>query len=439
MEKLYIENFGGITKAEIELNKMNVFIGPQASGKSICAKLFYFFKKIPVFLFQEVVSKKQISINLWNNEYLAYFKEIFPPHTFPKNHFTIKYTIQNEYFEIIGSKKGLQVNYSSFYTNVIDWINKLIVKILDEKKQGDNTRFSVLNSEFSITNLPNLLHKWMQEKVGGFVSVNQLFIPSGRSFLAVYNKNLPMLVNSNQLIADKLFLEFSAHYNLLKNRISFNGGEKSLLDVTVESRLQMFPQVKNIYKSILSSEYVNENDVDYLVHSDGRKVDVTFASSGQQESLPLILMLVSNLDFPRAKSLMEIKENTMYIEEPEAHLFPSAQKTVVELIASVFNSNGDDTQFVITTHSPYVITSFDNLMQAGELSKTLNEEKKQELYNIVPKEQIIIPDKVNAYVFDNGTCKSIIDTETKLIVADALDNVSTDIAIQFDKLLDLED
>ncbi len=28
---------------------------------------------------------------------------------------------------------------------------------------------------------------------------------------------------------------------------------------------------------------------------------------------------------------------TVYIEEPEAHLFPSAQRSVIELIATVFN------------------------------------------------------------------------------------------------------
>lgn len=39
MEKLIIKNFGPIREAEIELKKINIFIGPQGSGKSVIAKI----------------------------------------------------------------------------------------------------------------------------------------------------------------------------------------------------------------------------------------------------------------------------------------------------------------------------------------------------------------------------------------------------------------
>ena len=45
-ETLHIQNFAGITDATISLSRMNVFIGPQASGKSVCAKLIDFYGKI---------------------------------------------------------------------------------------------------------------------------------------------------------------------------------------------------------------------------------------------------------------------------------------------------------------------------------------------------------------------------------------------------------
>ena len=45
-EKIEIKNFAGIGHWEIELNAINIWIGPQASGKSITAKLFYFFKSV---------------------------------------------------------------------------------------------------------------------------------------------------------------------------------------------------------------------------------------------------------------------------------------------------------------------------------------------------------------------------------------------------------
>ena len=45
-EKISIKNFGGMTSLEVELRQINIFIGPQASGKSITVKLLFFFKNI---------------------------------------------------------------------------------------------------------------------------------------------------------------------------------------------------------------------------------------------------------------------------------------------------------------------------------------------------------------------------------------------------------
>jgi predicted ATPase len=43
-ERLIIRNFAGIMNIKVEIKKINIIIGPQASGKSVCAKLLFFFK-----------------------------------------------------------------------------------------------------------------------------------------------------------------------------------------------------------------------------------------------------------------------------------------------------------------------------------------------------------------------------------------------------------
>jgi predicted ATPase len=40
MTSIKIRNIGPIAKAEFDLNKVNVFMGPQSSGKSTIAKIF---------------------------------------------------------------------------------------------------------------------------------------------------------------------------------------------------------------------------------------------------------------------------------------------------------------------------------------------------------------------------------------------------------------
>jgi len=47
-EKLIVKNFGPIKEAELELGKVTVFIGEQASGKSVLAKLVAISKMINV-------------------------------------------------------------------------------------------------------------------------------------------------------------------------------------------------------------------------------------------------------------------------------------------------------------------------------------------------------------------------------------------------------
>ncbi|MGV2389174.1 MAG UNVERIFIED_CONTAM: hypothetical protein LVR29_15750 [Microcystis novacekii LVE1205-3] len=51
-------------------------------------------------------------------------------------------------------------------------------------------------------------------------------------------------------------------------------------------------QIKLITEKILSGSYGREKDQDWLYHADGRKINLIDASSGQQEALPMLLILL---------------------------------------------------------------------------------------------------------------------------------------------------
>ena len=51
----------------------------------------------------------------------------------------------------------------------------------------------------------------------------------------------------------------------------------------------------------------------------------------------------------------------------QAHLFPIAQKDVVSLISLMLNST--DSKAIITTHSPYILTSLNILLYSDKVEK----------------------------------------------------------------------
>lgn len=46
MERLLASNFAGLKSVELEIRPVTGFVGPQASGKSVLAKLLYSFREI---------------------------------------------------------------------------------------------------------------------------------------------------------------------------------------------------------------------------------------------------------------------------------------------------------------------------------------------------------------------------------------------------------
>jgi hypothetical protein len=130
-----------------------------------------------------------------------------------------------------------------------------------------------------------------------------------------------------------------------------------------------------------------------------------------------------------------MRGRAVYIEEPEAHLFPTTQKLVVEFLARAFRARKSEMCLMITTHSPYILTSINNLLQAGKLYATLPAEAAERLQAIIPRAHCLPPGDVGFYLLQDGKASSIMDPETGLIDASAIDQVSNDIATQLDRLL----
>jgi len=133
---------------------------------------------------------------------------------------------------------------------------------------------------------------------------------------------------------------------------------------------------------------------------------------------------------------------SFFIEEPEAHLFPQSQQSIIEMITCIYNSsNKSKSNYIITTHSPYVLITLNLLAKAGiiyEKIKLNTSFKIEEMDKIIPDKYKIPPKHLIAYYIDSGTARNIINEETGLVNDELIDEISEISSVKFEELLELE-
>ncbi|TGE22250.1 hypothetical protein E5K00_18560 [Hymenobacter aquaticus] len=421
VEKLIIQNFAGLN-LEIELGEITIFIGPQASGKSICARCIYWFKSF--------LSRLEISIN--NNEdkrkfdesCLRNFKEYFSSIVSTTREFHIHYQIGKLSIKLTQTNNKLKIIYSPLIQAAS---NKFRVRTNKIKNKYSSSKFRPNNilryqqvQEFTEARTAWAMEIW--SLADGNPIRNQAFVLAGRSiFSALQGSILTFL--SNNTLKDPLMRDFLREYEYARQ----------------DQPQPTNPLLKSIIplvESILKGQLLTQKDDNYLILSDGRKISLTDASSGQQEAFPLILFLLSYLDDSRNGFL---GPHMLYIEEPEAHIFPESQRVMAQLMTNIYNET-EDLKYIITTHSPYLLSSFNNLIYAHQLAERLQDQPNElkKLYKIVPKSQQVPLSDFRVYGLENGKAISLIDHELGLISASLLDSASDVTAEQFGDLMALD-
>lgn len=431
MEKIEIKDFAGIKDIKLEIRSINILIGPQASGKSTIAKLIYYFKN---FIFEIISAAKETKTAIEiKRDYTRKFKEFFPSSSWGNQNFKIIYYIDEKFIEISrkrtkSNRKSSEVilKYSDFYKKILDALRNFIKKYKQEIPDQESP-LMIYNLEI-YRNTTRQSLTYISEVLSKIAAFSQLYIPAGRSFFANLKSSTFTFLSKNNSI-DPFLVEFGTYYELAKSPT-----RRSLLSDQAKEQKLLFDEISTLNKRIICGKYLQKNGEDYLELEENRQISVANSSSGQQETLPIAVIL-GTLAFSNSK----VGGNSIYIEEPEAHIFPGAQRDIVELIATVYNAQKGNLQFFITTHSPYILTAFNNLLQAGILAVDASEEKIEKISAHVPKTRFINPQEVAVYSLKNGYCESIIDEETGLINTNIIDEVSNELAIQFDELLDLEE
>lgn len=186
----------------------------------------------------------------------------------------------------------------------------------------------------------------------------------------------------------------------------------------------LIKQALDLIKKVLRGTYRYSDGEEQIVLDNGKYVKINFSSSGQQESVWIFNLLFYYL--------LQTSQVLFIIEEPESHLFPESQKYMTELIALISNCKHE---IVLTTHSPYVLGTLNNLLYA----KNFTGKKLGKANKIIPDSFWIDDLKFDSWFVKNGSVENCMDEEIHMIQNEKIDEISKVINWEFDELLRLQD
>ncbi len=454
MEKITIKGFGPIKYAEIEVKKLLVLIGEQASGKSTIAKLIYFFKSIPKEFYNPLFDSSEILFDGVKNPNLKIKLKFLNFFGRPK---------QDEEFQIIyqyGDERHLEISSSSDSSKSnlsVELSTSLFHDLISDQIRDQLGILSKLGESAESETDPDRRNAFRFEQVSNWAKMGEminaifcikqdsnLFIIAGReptvsyqtAFESYLKESLRKVLGlstsqlGGQASDEILMLEFLEEVQRIKSIFQKYGGFGSLFElIPQDDTKNRFAEISERINSILKGTYSIDGVGEKLVHDNGF-VYLRDASSGQKESIRIIQDLVL--------TMVEKRMAFRVIEEPEAHLFPVAQKQLIELLVFLANAQSEN-QVIITTHSPYVLSTFNNLLFATRVVDK-NPSAEEEVAKVAPAPFRIDPATFAAYSLGNSFdaeepyCANIVDSELGMIQQNYLDTVSDLLGMEFDHL-----
>lgn len=419
--RITIHNLGPINDCTMDLEHFTVLTGKQASGKSTVAKAIYFFRTI-----KDDICEDILKYNLLGN---------------PSELTTvIRRTLRNKFLQMFGTSKAMSSDMRLRY----DYSDDTFVEIKLELKEDEdfiNPKYVFIKFSNNITDYicrrnknNNSERNEIQSELNDLFSddYNAVFIPAGRSLITLLTSQLNYLfatMDDDQ----KRSIDFCTQKyieRILKIRPLFNDGLDGLAELKsnmIKLDKKAVSMALNRISKVLKGRYVFANGEERLYLTDNhdntdRFVKINYTSSGQQETVWLFNILFH--------ILVTNSKSFIILEEPEAHLYPDAQKDISEILALMSNQS---CELLITTHSPYILGAVNNLIYANGVCRDCN----KTIINDLVDEKLHINNH-NAYFVDKGTIHSCIENSPeRLIINEVIDGASSDINELYDRLFDI--
>ncbi|MEQ8971177.1 MAG: AAA family ATPase [Coleofasciculus sp. C1-SOL-03] len=449
-QQLTIHRFSPIADVQIDLKDLLIFIGSQASGKSTVSKAIFFFKSLrddlTSYLYQCYIQhqfEEQITnfAKLSKQKFIKIYGSVLQ---FPEMELTYNYG--NGIEVIIRNSPDQRFTDIIFDDQFKQKFRELITRLrqLHDELQQKSLEFSSSRKISAIKAQEAALFETITDEVNRLFNDERdlLFLPAGRSLITTLSQQRYNIDMGDEFTSSELDSEADSLIKLdylMQNFINRIDNAKSLfnqisLDSFIKNKVsqsrkpdteQVIRLAQNLVNSILKGSYRYQKGTEWIDFGNDKSTLINFASSGQQEVVWIVLLILL--------LIIEQRQVFLVVEEPEAHLFPVAQKQIIDLIALLANQN--ENQVILTTHSPYILSSFNNLLYAYNLGA----DKSEKVEQVVDRHLWLDPHRLDAYILEEGAARSIIDSEMGLIESAEIDKASDIIIDTFNQLFELDD
>ena len=391
MQKVLIKNLGPIKNAEIYIKPFVVFVGRSGSGKSVVMRavsmLKWVYKKMQykAFLKNSKIKNNAIRFNLTRLKKDSMLDDFIKPDTY------IEFFDNNTSIIKIENLK-IKPNYKSITSK--NFINSKIVFLNDSRVAlpeilssagGRKAKFSYYTSD--------IIDNFYQAT--NYLDSNEFKIST---------LNIDLITRKKD--GYKQF--FIKKDNDIVKFDSSSSGEKNVSIIEL---------IANFYaKNYDFSESFTKNLIELITNN----IDI--------ENIENIKNYMKKSSFSNSLDI--------FIEEPEANLFPIDQKNMAYFLSS-FGECRNKPNVIFSTHSPYILTALNNLIYAKNIIKE-KPELKNKICNIIDENSLLDFDNLSVYYLDNGDICDILDYKTNLINAEQIDKASNIILDDFDKIFNIQ-
>ena len=382
----YIEKLGAIRNSKIELSPLMIFSGESGLGKSYASFLIHY---LYILLSQSKYNRFYIFFNDKGYD----FKSILENRNKQNGElFTIR---KNDILRWINEDAITYIGYLLGH-NSLEGKVRIEIPIDDLTFYCDEDIMGLENSEevfYKIT----LDHFIYRIPATGIENLETVF----NALLIAFLKNYIFDDYNSQL---KTFLMPPSRGSLieLNSRPTFSSGmyeeffdnKEDLARPLKDGTYQMPKPLAQCISQINAGNILHKDGKIFYLTENGDNMPITAAASSIKELASLTMFFQKNSP----------KDTSILFEEPEAHLHPSKQVMVADLVGC---SIGLGCHMQITTHSDYFLKRINNLMLLFQLKKK-NPHKFNELcFHFKIDESIVIdPANVSAYVLkknEDGT------------------------------------